>query len=280
MAPQIPNFSLEAVRNALKDSNDDVAIDLIYCRIKDIFENKNIITTKKKGKQKKPMDFLGSGIDNILKGKTDAVIKRNVKRYNSYEFSYPFIAEYFKCLIEQDDAKKWLIGGASLVYSWMPTALILHTNQKNEAICSLKNIKENKTRAEKIKNMKKMLLDKDCSSIVNAILPLRNCINNSIVGPSKFLHFSFPKIFPIWDSLVANAVYECEYRGSIFTADKQNNKDIRHYVAYAKAVHKVCGDANLMKELDAIPLLKKMESIRKIEHALFLIGHMYKKKTT
>ena len=223
---------------------------------------------------KNAISFLKNDIRDILKGKDDKATTRNVKRYCSYKESYKPITEVFECLIEQDDDKKWLIGGTSLVYSWMPTILILHICHMDKAICSLNGIQEDKTRAEKIKSLKKMLLDKDCSCIVDVIAPLRNFINNSIVGPSKFLHFSFPEVFPIWDSLVANAVYECEYSGSIFTASKQSNKDIRHYIAYVKAVNEVCKDKVLMKKLDAIPLLKKMEPIRRIEHALFLIGHM------
>ena len=260
MVAQAQKYTIANIKTDLRNGNGGEVICCLYRRIKSTF--KNNINLK---------------IDNILSTEN----KR--KQYCSYEESYVPIYEHFQSLIDQDTdtaTKKWLIHGASLVYSWMPTALILHTNKKNEAICSLKKIKENKTRAEKIKNMKKMLLDKDCSSIVNAILPLRNCINNSIRGTSKFLHFSFPEVFPIWDSRVAKALHEGESPKTIetiFTPDMKNT-DIKYYVAYAKAVHKVCGDANLMKELDAIPLLKKMESIRKIEHALFLIGHMYKKK--
>ena len=254
MAPQTPKYTITEIKELLRNGNDGEVICCLYRRIKSTF--KNNINLK---------------IDNILSTEN----KR--KQYCSYEESYVPIYEHFQPLIDQNTdtaTKKWLIHGASLVYSWMPTALILHTNQKNEAICSLKNIKENKTRAEKIKNMKKMLLDKDCSSIVNAILPLRNCINNSIRGTSKFLHFSFPEVFPIWDSRVAKAVHEGECPkviGTIFTSSMKNT-DIKYYVAYAKAVHKVCKDGDLPSPLNTMCLLKNKKDIRKIEHALFLIG--------
>ena len=207
-------------------------------------------------------------IEDIEKNKDTCDVTEEIKRYRSYIESYKPIAEVFECLIEQDDDKKWLIGGASLVYSWMPTALILHICHKDKAICSLKEIKK------RLQNLEQEPLDKICSQISNEIALLRNCINNSISGTSKFLHFSFPEVFPIWDSRVARAL---KYTVAIFKAG-ENDNDIRQYLAYVKAVNEVCNDKTLLKKLDKIPLLKKMEPIRKIEHALFLIGGKKKKK--
>ena len=215
----------------------------------------------------KSIAFLGKDIEDILKGKSAKITKNNVALYHSYNFSYVPIVEYYHCLYKQDDVKKWLIGGASLVYSWMPTSLTLHPCYENKAMRSLEKMKEHQ----------------DGNHISKLIAPLRSFINNSIRGTSKFLHFSFPEVFPIWDSRVARAL---KYTDAIFNAG-ENNNDIRQYLAYVKAVNEVCNNKVLLKELDKIHLLKKMESIRKIEqmeairkieHALFLIGYMYKKK--
>ena len=254
MAPQAQQCTIKDIKKYLGNGNDDAAIDLIYCRIKNVFET-----------------------NNNLKARDIFATRNQVKQYRSYEESYKPIVENFECLIKQNPCnEKWLILGASLVYSWMPTIFTLYKRRKKiDVLCSLQNIKNNS------KNVKKELADKHCSQIVSEIASiceiasLRNCINNSIRGTSKFLHFSCPKVFPIWDKRVAKAVYECEYREAIFTADKQHNKDISHYVAYAKAVHKVYEDGDLPPPLNTMCLLKNKKGIRKIEHALFLIGGMY-----
>ena len=214
--------------------------------------------------------FLKSDIGDILKGKDDKTTTKNVKLYDSYNLSHGHIVKNFEKLNRQDtDTETWLISGASSAYGWMPRAIRLHTCHIDKAICSLEEIKKHK------EDLKKGLSGQDCNRVINEItpliVPLKNFIDNSIVGTSKFLHFSFPDAFPILDSLVKKAL-NCGH------ISKKDNKDVMHYVAYTKAVNELCKDKALMDSLNTISLLDEMDGIRKIEHALFLIGHMCKKK--
>ena len=207
-------------------------------------------------KLKKKCAILKNRIKYIQENKNKCDAKEDVKRYRSYIESYGHIREHFQYLIKQNtDTEKWLISGASLAYSWMPRSLILHICHKDKAKCSLIKLKENQ------ENLKTKLLNEECNHLKNIIIPLRDLINNSIRGTSKFLHFSFPDVFPIWDSRVANAL---DYPDTIFNAGKNNN-DIRQYLAYARAVHGVCDDNDFMELPNTILMMKKMESIMQIE---------------
>ena len=228
-------------------------IESSECRIRNAFNDTTIA-------------FLESDIENILEGKDNKATARNIKLYDSYNLSYGHIVKNCEKLNRQDtDTETWLISGASSAYGWMPRAVRFHICHIDKAVCSLEEIKKHK------EDLKKGLSGQDGNRVLNEItqliVPLKNFIDHSIAGASKFLHFSFPDAFPIWDSLVKKAL---DY-GYI---SKIDNKDVMHYVAYAIAVNEVCKDKVLMKKLDAIHLLKKMEPIRRIEHALFLIGHM------
>lgn len=99
-----------------------------------------------------------------------------------YTKSYPAFLRYFKSLneIKEDN----LIIGSGFTYSWMPTIL----NYKSTDFAS----------SVKILNKAKHGYD----LIENDIRILISCINNSLVGSSKLLHFIDPEKFPILDSRV------------------------------------------------------------------------------
>ncbi len=225
---------------------------------------KEIKELLRSGNEEKVVSFLENKIMNLLKDVDASCIADLDEKYGaSYKLSYKPIIEHFEYLKKQDPCnEKWLIHGASLVYSWMPTILRLRAEHKCEAIRSMKNIKK------RSKELEQKLLDEHCSQIVSEIAPvceialLRDCINNSIRGTSKFLHFSYRKTFPIWDSRVAKALHEGESSKAIETifTSSTKNTDIKYYVAYTEAVH------NIRK--------KKKMCIREIEKILFLIGGM------
>ena len=128
----------------------------------------------------------------------------SAETFSTYDFSYKYLLEIFKDLTTKGDLKQWLIGGSSIIYSWMPT--ILHFSKDSD-----KDEKKVNTHLEKCiealqfiegkKNKYDRLLKDE--SFYNKkkkegyLYTLTSFINNSIVGTSKFLHFSFPEHFPI-----------------------------------------------------------------------------------
>ncbi len=99
---------------------------------------------------------------------------------DSYLLSYPEFISYFRNTDPIEEHH--FIISSHFVYGWMPKILKLDRNKIKEAVSIL-----NKAR-------KADLLDKD------EIEHLKSCVNNSLVGVSKLLHFIRPEAYPIWDS--------------------------------------------------------------------------------
>ena len=101
---------------------------------------------------------------------------------DSYIETYPEFIRYFKDieLIENHH----LVIASHFVYGWMPTVLHLETDEIGEVILYLN--------AAKFGN----LLDEERLEVI------KRCVNNSMVGTSKLLHFINPKIYAIWDSRI------------------------------------------------------------------------------
>ena len=120
-----------------------------------------------------------------------------------------------------------------------------------------------------LNNPKFYTKDKECH-----INTLTSFINNSIVGTSKFLHFSFPDHFPIWDSRVEKATrFDVKNPTSPLNKSNHRTKKVDNYIAYCKAVYDVRKDTSFLKDLDIkLGKIKKFTPIRKIENALFIIG--------
>ena len=108
--------------------------------------------------------------------------KIEIKKKSDY-MSYPFFLEYFSKL--QKITKSDLVIGINFTYGWMPTMF------------EFKNIDE----LDKVVE----LLNKAWKGVVLSLEELelmKSCLNNSIVGSSKLLHFVKPELYPIWDSRV------------------------------------------------------------------------------
>lgn len=98
---------------------------------------------------------------------------------NSYINTYFEFINYFK---EIDDIKRHhLIIGSHFVYGWMPTIIDLNLSELHQVLPILNEAKGGK------------LLKED------EIYIIKRCINNSMVGSSKLLHFINPNIYAIWD---------------------------------------------------------------------------------
>jgi hypothetical protein len=210
----------------------------------------------------------------------------SAETFSTYDFSYKYLLEIFKDLTTKGDLKQWLIGGSSIIYSWMPTILNFSKGSDDdekanthlkECIKALKFIKKEIAGdfVKLLNNPAFYTKDKECH-----INTLTSFINNSIVGTSKFLHFSFPEHFPIWDSRVERATRFIKKDGKpelikdVKKNDYQTNK-VDNYIAYCKAVNELISKyPAFLKDIDGKLDGGKKETtpIRKIENALFIIG--------
>lgn len=122
------------------------------------------------------MKFKNLNFETILK---DAEHSFNFD-YNSYIESYPEFIDYFKGISVVE--KHHLIIGSHFVYGWMPTVLQLDTQEIEQVLFLLNAAK--------------------CGQMLDAgeLKTIKKCINNSMVGLSKLLHFLNPRDYAIWDS--------------------------------------------------------------------------------
>jgi len=101
---------------------------------------------------------------------------------NSYIDSYTEFIKYFQQINKIE--KHHLIISSHFVYGWMPTIISLNQDNLHEVLRLLNQVKQGH------------LLT------ANELALLKNCINNSMVGLSKLLHFIRPDIYAIWDSRI------------------------------------------------------------------------------
>ena len=101
---------------------------------------------------------------------------------DSYIQTYSEFIKYFKNinLIE----KHHLFIASHFVYGWMPTIIQLNTTQIDKVLILLNKVKSGNLLVE------------------NELEIIKNCINNSLVGTSKLLHFINPSLYAIWDSRI------------------------------------------------------------------------------
>ncbi|WP_321995783.1 hypothetical protein [Draconibacterium orientale] len=147
---------------------------------------------------------------NIEKLKRDAE-NFSVSGNDSYIESYPEFLKYFEYLelIE----KHHLIISSHFVYGWMPT--VIHLDTKNiEKVLVLLNA---------AKSGQELKLDE--------LEILKYCINNSMVGLSKLLHFMNPRDYAIWDSRIFKYLTG---KKSQYGIDK-----VKNYSAYLEEIKKL-----------------------------------------
>ena len=90
---------------------------------------------------------------------------------------------------------------------------------------------------------------------------------------SKFLHFSFPDEYPIWDSRVESVLYETA-TGKTTKSNYHRLKIINNYMEYRTSCLKLIEDEEngLIKKFDKYEELNGLRDLRKIEFLLFLKG--------
>ncbi|MCP9237940.1 hypothetical protein [Lewinella sp. JB7] len=119
---------------------------------------------------------------------------------DSYIQSYSSLLTYF----QSSDPIDWsrFVVGVHAIYGWMPRVLTIKSENKNHIVNLV-----NQVRFEKLDLERKELLD------------LKLCINNSIVGTSKLLHFLNPKTYAIWDSKICYQIFDLKHHYQINNVD-------------------------------------------------------------
>jgi len=118
-------------------------------------------------------------IFEIIKQDTE---KLSISTSDSYIKAYPEFIQYFQ---ELDSIEKHqLIISSHFVYGWMPTIITLNITQIDEVLLLLNRAKNGE------------------ELTVKELGILKGCINNSMVGLSKLLHFINPEKYAIWDSRI------------------------------------------------------------------------------
>ncbi len=180
-------------------------------------------------------------IENILRDAKELKLSKNT----SYHKSYP---EFIKYLKGNNPIKEHeLIIASHFVYSWMPTIIKIDLSEKNQVLDILNEVKSNKLFTLTIKELK----------------ILKRCINNSIVGVSKLLHFIAPKKYAIWDSRIL--------RYSTGQKSQYHIGNEKLYLEYLSKVKEIAKDKDYKKvhQLVEDQLAYKVSPLRVIELVMF-----------
>ncbi len=207
-----------------------------------------------------------NSLNNILNDpeKISSLLKK--EDIKTYTYTYEKFIDHFEEL-RKKDKEEWLVIGSSIVYSWMPTILNI-AGRDPKADKNLQKIKEDAI--EGLNNISKNL---DGESLEKDLKKLKLFINNSVVGMSKFLHFSFPDEYPIWDSRVESVLYETA-TGKTTKSNYHRLKIINNYMEYRTSCLELIEDEEngLIKKFDKDEELNGLRDLRKIEFLLFLKG--------
>lgn len=101
---------------------------------------------------------------------------------DSYISTYPEFLNYFKKI--SDIERHHLVISSHFVYGWMPTIINLNMTNADQVILLLNAAKSGH-----------LLNEQELETI-------KKCVNNSMVGASKLLHFINPENYAIWDSRI------------------------------------------------------------------------------
>ena len=169
---------------------------------------------------------------------------------NSYIETYPEFLKYFDSinLIE----KHHLIISSHFVYGWMPTIIHINTKEIDKVLSLLNAVKAGHRLA------------------LEDLEILKTCINNSMVGLSKLLHFTNPEEYAIWDSRI--------YR---YITGKKTQYGIDKTVNYSEYLRRIREISN-HQDYPALHLMIEkhfcypLTSMRAIEILIFEIERMIK----
>ncbi len=183
-----------------------------------------------------------------LKNLNYETIRRDTENFtlngnDSYIESYPEFIKYFKNINKIE--KHHLIISSHFVYGWMPTIIQIDTKNINNVLFLLNSVKSGYEL-----NFEELLV-------------LKKCVNNSLVGLSKLLHFINPGKYAIWDSRI--------YR---YLTEKKSSYGIDKPILYIEYLEGLC---KISKHKDYIGLHNliekhleyKIEPMRALEIIMF-----------
>jgi len=161
------------------------------------------------------MDFKNLTFERLL---ADAK-KLNIASNDSYIIAYPEFIQFFESL---DEIKKHhLIISSHFVYGWMPTIIKINNSKIEDSLTIL--------------NKAKTGIQLNCSELEN----LKSCINNSMVGTSKLLHFIAPNEYAIWDSRI--------YRYITGKMQQNNINNAQNYLDYLDKLKTIIKHTNFQQ---------------------------------
>jgi len=209
------------------------------------------------------LNFKSQDIDLII-GTLHLHLK-DIDKFESTEYfeSYFEFIKYFKKLDVIDCHS--LIISSYFTYGWMPTILKKFNTQNNitEAIEIFNKIKNNKEIVEL------------------EYFTLIDCINNSIVGVSKLLHFINPNEYPIFDSRIKKYFKHNNLLESIYQNTYHNkNQSIKQYQTYRRLCQFIIEDKKF-NEIYNLSIYKlgldgKLTKMRVLENLFFYFGKYQK----
>ena len=167
----------------------------------------------------------------------------DVDSKESYILTYPEFLNYFKRVERLD--KHNLVIGSHFVYGWMPTIIELKLDNHYDSLDYL-----NKAKSGELLNE-------------SELAHLKSCINNSMVGLSKLLHFINPNVYAIWDSRIFRYLTE---KNTAYGIDKPAS-----YLEYLAGLGKIINNPNFyqISELVQTHFEYPLSALRTAELVMF-----------
>ena len=154
--------------------------------------------------------------------------------------------------------------GRFFSYGWMPTILkkLGDSSKENDLIEYLNKVKSHETP----------------SLIYEEIEYIVSCINNSVIGASKLLHFINPRVYAIWDRWVCLYLHEnnpiLSKNGVKFPKNISGNSKVNShlYKQYLTVIHELCRDGKLCsykKSFEEKVTKYEISCVRFVEYVMY-----------
>lgn len=206
----------------------------------------------------KNIEFTKNDIDKIIDSLNYHLDMTNTFETKYFDSYFEFV-KYFEKIKTIDYHS--LVISSYFTYGWMPTIL------KNF------DLEDDISKPIEIFNKVKGHTEIDDFEYMRLV----KCINNSIVGVSKLLHFINPAQYPIFDSRIKNYFESNELLKTIWKPTYQNKeKDIQQYKLYRDICLSIINDSrfeSIYKEsIQKLNLGKRLTRMRVLENLFFSFG--------
>ena len=180
---------------------------------------------------------------------------------NTYYFdSYFEFLKYFEKLEKIDYHS--LIISSHFTYGWMPTILTLDASRINKSIDVLNKAKSNQP-----------VNNDECLELVK-------CVNNSIVGVSKLLHFIQPTQYPIFDSRIKKYFKSNKLLYSVYKHTTGKTQEIQQYQIFRDICFEIIRHDRFKKIYDEsilkLGINRDLTEMRVLENLFFYFGKQQK----